>query len=305
MNSLGFPTYSSCKNGWRYIGKTLLFTRFSLTAGVHSEKIKSFAGPLFAERVKFAAPYLKQGALVSAIFTCGDLTSVPGKLIKAVQVGDLEGIFLSALSGITMSADVIDSLAAWFNASLELRNMDTIPFLSSIGFPLGVTMNVLGTISRTIQVARSHGFYQEIQSTPINEINALLENKFGVTDTIFEVKSENGKKKTHHILSRDRTEIMERIASPDIVKDLYTFYDNIRSDDFNRMENAISSLRGLKAKFRKKIYGDYITLGANMITSSALCFFALGAISAVPFSLLAASMFVRLINEVFQDFYKV
>lgn len=155
-------SYSTCEHLWSYLGKIVLLIRSLLNIAIRNSYIIAAAGKNFPQTVKDTITRMKLFSIVSVPFSLVNLDSTVRKIFNSFLLNDREGMALSTLSFTIIAADVIDSVTTFINASLALSSANPIGIFSALGLPLGFTMSGLGTISRTIQVAKAANLYRNI-----------------------------------------------------------------------------------------------------------------------------------------------
>jgi hypothetical protein len=274
-----------------------------LNAAARSDRVLAAAGPDFPHKVKYIVTRMKLFTIVSVPFSCTALKATVQKIFKSMHLHDHEGIALSMLSLTVISADIVDSVTTFVNAALETASKQAIPAFSALGLPLGYTITTVGTISRIIQIAKTCHLYNSLKKVEASEekrkqLRQFLENKFGLTlDEKMLSKDDMAK-----LIEKKNADLL-RAAPPEAVAELRELYLMLRQDHLN-MDEVSKKLDHISSLLIKKMMGDAIGIGANMVAFSALSLFTLGAAGAAPFILLTVSFAIRISGAAFQDLYK-
>lgn len=157
-------TFSSCEHLWSYLGKILLISRSFLNAAARSGYVLTLAGENFPNAVKDITNRLKLFAIVTVPFSVVNANSAAGKIFDGFLANDREEVALNALSFTIISADIVDSVTTFINASLVLLCANPVALFSVMGLPLGFTMAGLGTVSRIMQIVRDLKFANKTSS---------------------------------------------------------------------------------------------------------------------------------------------
>lgn len=297
--------YEKCEHAWNYIGKIIAVCRHSLNAAAASERIVSLVGQNFPERVKFVTTRMKFASIVGVPFSCSTLKGTAQKIFKSMQIKDHEGMALSMFSFTILSMDIFDSVSTFINTTLEVAARQPIQTLSSLGMPIAYGLTIMSTVSRTIQIAKSCNLYKslqdstsaEIQKEKVKALRSFLEQKFELNDE--EKKQIKSFEDKQCMEARKQAEIL-RAAPAEVVEELKKLHTLLKQNKPN-IGLVSDSLDKIQALLKKKIHIDALNIGANFVAIPALCLFSLGAITPIPYVLLAASFFIRISSLIYQD----
>ena len=274
INNLKQLSYGECAHFWSYGGKVVLFFRNFLNTLARSSFVIFLAGRSYPCKIQKIVTHLKLFSIVGIPFSLVDVNSIAKKLFNSLLAGDKEALTTDVLSLALTVADTIDSTSTFLNSLLTVIGSHPIKAFSAIGLPLGFMMAGTGTISRTIQIARSLDLYKKMQPE------------------IF--------KKSIH----------ERFLQGKIPKDAQGAFEKIlmvlkKSPDgsFSEIDLAEIShnLNIIQAHLEKKIKVDGIGVIANLTIIFALVLFSIGATNAYPFLLMTTAFAMRLMSLCYQD----
>lgn len=317
-------TFRQLEHIWSYVGKIVLISRNLLNAAARSHFILSLVDENFPHKIKNITTRMKLLSIVSVPFSFADIHSTCNKILKSFSIGDKEGVALSLLSLAIIAGDAFDSLTTFINSALTIAGIDPMKFVSLIELPLAFAIAGMGTLSRTIQIAKTYSLYRKINSEilqkPNGENRGILK-KF-VKKTLGADKVNNLTKSVGLSQINQTTSVniekkfkekmkatMLRAAPNEAVLELERLLDllnsnKIESGTHERAEKITESLNKIQELLRKKMRVDALGILANGIVLSALRLFYVGIASALPFLLLASAFSVRIVSLIYQDLYK-
>lgn len=264
-------TWDKTAHNWSYVSRAALLTRNLINAAARSTTIVCVLGRDFPEKVKLLTTEMRLLSLVGVPFSLGDLKSVCQKVFASAKVKDWEGVGMGGLSFSIVIADIFDSVTTFVNAALTKASMMPIGIFSSLGLPTAFAISGLGTVSRTIQIAKSLNLYQGIEKEPTK---AVME-------------------KAHP----------ERFASKKAVDKLHKLRGLIaapcRSE--RQTKKIDSGLKKVQSYLVEKMYTDAASILANGSVLCALSLFLIGSTTALPFLFLALAFAIRIAVLIYQD----
>ena len=251
-------SYKQCEHLWSYGGKTVLLFRNFLNVIARSSFTAVLAGTSYPCKIQKVVTHLKLFSIVGVPFSLVDLKSSLNTFFGKTQL-----LTTDVLSFVLLIADTVDSTSTFINSSLTLNGMPTIEALSSMGLPLGFMMAGIGTISRTIQIARSCHLYKKMN-----------------------VKSYQEE------INEEKKALLQRIIPKDAL---------IALENLLKREEVSQSLETIQGHLEKKIHIDLIGILANVTILFALSLFSVGITNAYPFSLMTIAFMIRLASVFYQD----
>ena len=96
------------------------------------------------------------------------------KIFMAFKTNDKEAIALGGLSFTIIAVDIFDSAATFINAFLPTISLLPIVTLAATGLPLGFIISGLGTVSRTIQIAKALNLYPKSEGDATKELKSKI-----------------------------------------------------------------------------------------------------------------------------------
>ncbi len=283
-------SYAQCEHFWSYGGKLMILARNCLQV-LAKTFLSEGSSPC---RIKTVVTHLKLFSIVGVPFSLVDLHSSLLKLFNSVILKDGEGITLGSLSVTTISADALDSISTFINSCRAVVSQNPIPFFPTWGIPLGFLMAGSGTVSRTIQIAKSLQLYQKISPREFSDIKYLnkdliykdLKKRLGIEEGISPSLSRK--------LPKDAIEVLQKLLSA---------LENCTDTFFTDLEalEVLTSLKKIRNYLEKKMIVDIVGITANIIVIIALVFFSIGSANASPFLLMVLAFSLRLISLVYQD----
>lgn len=313
------PAYSKCKHAWSYLGKINIIARQSLTAAAKSAHLIALAGMKFPKILGEVTTRMKLFAVVSIPFSLDDITSTAKKILTSLYVNDKEGIVLSTLSFTVIAADIVDSFTTFFNAAMTLCVGAPLAFFSAMGLPLGFTMAGVGTISRTIQVAKSALLHRAINKEVLSEkslnkesLKAFLEKTLGINEemkSLLTISPEQltEKQKSRIQLLKDNNKAAILRAAPaeslNEMESLLAMLEESPEGSFSpeQQKEITDRFKTIQAQIIKKMNADGMSICANLFSLAALTLFTIGSSTPTPFILLAISFSIRLAVVYYQD----
>lgn len=312
-------TYSNCETVWSYFGKINLITRNLMNASARNIHILAIAGKNYVCTIRNITTHMKLFALASVIFSWNDVSSVAKKVFNGITHKDREGIILGSISFTVIAADIIDSLTTFWNSASTILTTQPIALFSAIGLPLAYTMSTLGAVSRTIQIAKAHSLYSQInqqilskKSLDKNHMKEFLETVLGKNEemkSLLNLKPEqltSEKRKRLEILKEKSKATILRSAPAAAVKDLeqlLNYFENTTNEVFSKehMETIVKSLENVQLELKKKMKNDALGLFASVLSFTAATLFLLGSVSFWPFLILATAFSIRLASVIYQN----
>jgi hypothetical protein len=319
FKKISAATYSKCGHAWSYLGKMALLTRSLLNSAARNVYFLALTGIRHPQKIINFTTSMKILSIVGVPFSIGDINATAKKILNGIIHKDKEGIALSALTFTVIAADIIDSVTTFINTTLFLSASAPVAIFSAMGLPLGFTMSGVGTISRTIQVAKAMNLYRNIEKEirTDNHLNkdslrAFLEKTLGVTDelkvlmsTSSEQLSEKQKMRIEHLKETNRAAIL-RTAPPAVAESLKSLLDMLNdtsteSLSLEKQEEILKTLKHIQNHLVKKLKIDGLSIAANLFSLTALTLFALGSSTSAPFLTLCVAFSIRLAVVYYQD----
>jgi hypothetical protein len=269
--------YRKSEHAWSYLGKIVLLSRHLLNATVKTCHRLTLSCHQLDTKVVAAIVRLKLLSIVGVPFTLFDMRATAGKIFKSLQAKDAEGVALGSLSFVVMSGDVVDSLATFINAVCGVAANTSVPLLSAIGMPLAFGLVGLGSLSRTIQMAKTYALYKNLKGQDLQELWKLKEKS---------------------------REALLRSAPAPVVAEIEKLLALLQPGKQLTVEEAQELLKGLdriRLKLMKKMGIDVANLVANLLTFVGLSLFFTPLPPVAPFIFLAASLGLKLATLAFQD----
>ena len=170
-NKFKLLSCSTMEQAWSYIGKIVILARNVLNAAA---KHVSQIGQGFVQNVKNLTVQMKLLSIVSIPFSLYSLITTAQKIFRSFLINDKEGIALATLTFSILAADIFDSVTTFVNSVLTVAS---IPFqvLASASLPVAFAISGLGTIARSIQIAKTYSLYQNIKEEILS--NEAYKNK--------------------------------------------------------------------------------------------------------------------------------
>lgn len=313
------PTYAQFEHIWSYGGKICLLIRHSLNTLANNAHVVSLAGKNFTQNVSHITTRLKILSIISVFFNLKNLKTTAQKIIKDIFSKNLEEISLNTLSFTIISADIVDSITTFINAILTLSSATPVSLLSSIGKPLAIIISSFGTVSRTIQIAKSLNLYKKIDNTikseknlDKNSLKAFLEEVLGISQELKNLMEIPSNQQTHkqlkqlkNLKERNKAAIL-RAAPIEAVKDLENLLSILSNDDeeilsIKKQDAIFNILKNIQKHLIKKVKVNLLGILANLFTLTAITLFTITSLSSFPFALITISFAIRLASLFYQD----
>ena len=309
-------TLNTFEKAWGYIGKINLVSRALLNAAARAPKFIHLAGENFPHQVKNVVTHLKLFSIVSVPLSLLSLKATSEKLLKSFFLNDKEGMALAALSFTILAADTFDSITTFVNAALSLASVGPIESLAATGLPVAYLLVSLGTISRTIQIAKSFNLHQaigkemDVQSKA--SLKDFLENKLGLKE-IDQFLASIGDKPANEATLKQIETIRERkkaallrAASPEVYQNLETLFEWTKTSSLQNFtedeaERVFHKLEEIQHQLQKKMEVNLLGLLANFIGLSSLILVSLGTGGILTFLLTALGFATRLLAVAYND----
>ncbi|MFI5344635.1 MAG: hypothetical protein ACHQUC_10510 [Chlamydiales bacterium] len=316
-------TFKQLEHIWSYVGKIVLISRNLLNAAARSPCILSLVSENFPHKIKNITTRMKLFSIVSVPFSLADINATSQKILKSFSMDDKEGVALGLLSLAIIAADAFDSLTTFINAALTIAGIDPIKLISSIDLPVAFAIAGMGTLSRTIQIAKTYSLYRKINSEilqkPDGENRTILKKFLKRTLGVDQVKKLTKSIELSQINQTTGANIEKfkekmkaailRAAPNEAVLELERLLDTLKSSKIEpctneETKNRIDSLNKIQELLRKKMRVDALGIFANVTVLSALRLFYIGIATTLPFLLLASAFSVRIVSLVYQDLNK-
>ncbi|HEV8051896.1 MAG TPA: hypothetical protein VGP47_05325 [Parachlamydiaceae bacterium] len=312
-------TYSKCERAWSYLGKTAILTRHFLNAASKNMRIIAVAGMDFPKVVSGITTHMKLLSIVSIPFSLGDITSTARKILNSLFLNDKEGMILSTLSFTVIAADIADSFTTFVNTTLILSAAAPVAFFSLMGLPLGFTMAGLGTISRTVQIAKSTILYRSISrevlaEKPLNKdfLKAFIEKTLGIDEELKSLLSISPdqltlKQQTRMQLLKDNNKAAILRAAPgESLKELESLLEQLEGSTEDsltpeKQKEVMAIFKKIQKQIIKKMKIDGLSICANLFSLAALILFSVGIATSTPFALLVVAFAIRLGIVIYQN----
>ncbi|MBA2368659.1 MAG: hypothetical protein H0V82_06510 [Candidatus Protochlamydia sp.] len=305
-------TYSKCEHAWSYLGKVSLLTRNMLNTAARNHYVMASTGKGFPDTLKEAAIKMKLLSIFGVPFSLVDLSSIIAKSLNSLSLKDWEGTAFGALSLTITTAEIVDSLTTFINASLTVSSLKPIEAFSTLGLPLGFTMSSLGTISRTIQIGKSLNLFRNINLKVNQEVNfdraelqSFLERILMIDKelkTLLRIPQDEltgiDQNTIKNLKEKNKASLL-RAVSQDAVKELEALLVLLEANpqspiSLDQQVRITRTFKEIQFYLSKKMQVDALAILANLITLSALNLFRLGSSTASPFALLSLAFSVRL-----------
>jgi hypothetical protein len=311
---------------WNYAGKLVMLTRHSLNLSLKVCHRLTLGCRNIDAKVLRVITKLKLFSIVGVPFNLLSIKPLAEKIFKNYALGDKEGAALTGLSLTIIAIDIVDSITTFINAISTLATNSSISILSAMGMPLSFGMVGLGSISRIIQLAKTHAIFKKIQhrgsldqtlSQSLPALNRFLKENFDVSNLEIDVlmagrrleglsqeEIEAVKQKEIEKFKAKKKAVLARSTNPEIVAELEKIYElNQRSSPLtvDQAKELISRVNRLQFFFKKKMTLDIGHLIANSLTLIGLSLFYLPLPPLLPFLFLALSVIVRLAFLAYQD----
>ena len=298
LEKKGQKVYKKCDKAWSYLGKIMLFTRSSLNATLQSSRFTLI--PKGQEcKVTGVVTHLKVFSVISIPFAIANIPATVQKIFKSFQLNDKEGAALASLTFVLIMGDMLDTVATFLNAAIALAYKTPIQFFSVIGLPLAFGLVSLGSISRTVQLVKTHQVYKKFKMKVLSNIN-----KDSKQDEIKEVLQDFLEKKIGNELKKAK---FQRALPPEVLDKLESLMKLCQEDqelDAETVHEIVKDLMEIKEKFKEKMAFDISNLFANALAFTGLCLMLTGAPAAIAFVLFAIAMAIRIALLIKQDFFQ-
>jgi len=338
LNDIAHKAFNTSDHVWGYLGKILILTRHLLNVSVRTCHYLTLGCRNLDKRIFDLINRLKLFSIVGIPFTLASIHSTAKKIFKSYQLQDTEGVALNGLSLTMQAGDVVDSTTTFVNASLIAASQTPVALFSAIGMPLAFGMLGLGSISRIIQIAKTHLLQASLKKEVIEENQAcssynykgkvkntkmFLEKRVGVTEQDLQQIAKALKEAQNKGLSRQEVEELKqkellklkekkksdllRFAPPEAVAlfdDLYAQFAKQTSLTEKQTEEMLTKIDKLSSLLDKKMKTDIASLVANLLALVGLCLFFATVPPALPFLFLAVSFILRIAILGYQDWTK-
>ncbi len=280
---------------WSYASRVTLLTRHLLNAAAKNRLIVSIMGSDFPKKVSLLTTEMRLLSLVGVPFSLGDIQLFFQRILASHQAKDPEGIAMAGLSLSIVLADVFDSITTFINASLVHFCHNPVALFAQLGLPTAFTISGLGTVSRTIQIAKSLHLFNRIdtvkQTASQSSLEAFLDQTLGLKDS-------------DEIATRKAA--LTRMAPKEAIAKLEKLHAQLQVSIEKTLSDAhiekiTGSLAKVQAHLIKKMLLDAFGILANLIILTALSLFLVGSTSALPFLLLALGFGIRISSLIYQD----
>lgn len=314
------------ESAWNYGGKFVMLTRHSLNLSLKVCHRFTLGCRNLDAKVLTVITKLKLFAIVSVPFSLLSIKSLVEKIFKNYALGDKEGAALTGLSLTVMAMDIVDSITTFVNAISTLATSSSISILSAMGLPLSFAIVGLSSISRIIQLAKTHAIFKKIQyrgsidktlSQSLPALNQFLKENFDVSNLEINVlmagyrleglskeEIEALKQKEIEKFKAKKKAVLARSTNPEIMAELEKIYElNQRSSPLtvDQAKELISRANRLQFFFKQKMTLDVGHLIANAFTLIGLSLFFLPLPPVLPFLFLGLGVIVRLALLAYQD----
>jgi len=305
---------------WSYGGKLSMLTRNLLNAMIRTPYIVCLAGVNSADSMKSTVIHMKLLSIVSVPFSLVDMKALIKKISNSFMINDQEGAALSSLSFAITAGDAVDSVSTFVNSVLTVSARASIGILSAIALPLGLSISVTGTFSRTIQIVKTFSLYQRIHISNFSEdkyrnkalFKQGLEEGLGISEEQRLIDLLSFGPMTQDILDsverlkEKKKSIILRSIPKEAKEDFEKIFKLLGAEGAevltdNELELALESLKNIQSHLEKKMTVGALGLLANLTVISALVLFSIGTAGARPFVLMAMAFVIRLISLIYQD----
>jgi hypothetical protein len=261
---------------WGYAGKAVATVRLFLTASLKTCSRFTLGCRQLDARVLRVTTRMQLFSIVSVPFNLANLHSVTNKLHQSLKWHDAEGVALSSLSFTVISAEIISSTTTFINSALIVLEKTAIGLFAQIGMPLAFGVVGLGSISKTIQIAKTYFLIKDLP-------------------TFLEKNLEEAKEMTKCL------RFAPKEAIP-LIEQLHQLFKNHKILTKDQEEKVFKSLDKIHFLLRKKMDIEILGLFANALTFIGLCFFFVAtAPASLPFLFLSAAFIVRIATLIYQD----
>lgn len=316
QKQLGMITYAKSEQIWSYAGKMLSITRSLLTAAAVSTRVVSQLGADFPAKVKNIVTHLKLFSICSVPFNLVDMKTTCEKIGKSSAINDKEGIAMGALSFTVLVTDTFDSITTFVNSVLATLTSCPMQIFSSLGLPAAFVMTSLGSIARTIQIAKASHLYCKINPEIASEgkFNTKSELKASLKETL----GLEGKKKLRpdqrsqlalDNIKEKKKAVISRMIPKDATQAFENVYKTLKTNKTAPMTDSDRSilsegLKTIRSHLQKKIGIEGVGLLANLAVISGLVLLTLGITTPLPFILMAIAGIAKLATHIYQEYSK-
>lgn len=335
LKASGKRAFATCDKISQYLTKTLYFTRGVLNASLRTCYRYSLGGKGLDIKVNSAITHLKVFSIIGIPFSIAAIPDAAKHIYKNVKLRDKEGSALASLSFVLLTADLFDSVSSVINSGLTLASKVPIGILSSIGMPLSFGLVGLGTVVRSIKLAKTQLLYRKLQKEVFvsvdhknpndkqiyRALSKFLDKNLGVPEkkmkrlkNLYEKLDKMSEKEIIHeieIIQKefDRLKALSRAkllrsASPEVVEKFEQIFDIIKQNKAmtpDQTKEILDKLDGIVSKLKKKMAIDVGNLIANAFSLVGLCLLLTVAPAALAFVFFAAAALLRILLLAYHD----
>lgn len=294
-----------CESVWSYLGKTMVFTRHVLNVVLKNSYRFTVGCKNFDNRITSAIAHLKVFSIVGVPFSLMAIPNTAQKIFKNIQSNDKEGAALTSLSLVVITADIMDSMSTIINASLTLASKVPLEILSTIGLPLAFTVVGLGSLLRSVQLAKTYLFYRNLKKEVFSNIDPTSLNHKEVEDLLWKYLNKNlgNDEQTPSLKNLKKAKLLREAPAVAVEKfeeiiDLLKKYQELNVE---QIENILETLDQIDLKFKQKMSIEIGNLIANALTFIGLCLFFAVVPAGLSFIFFAVAVVIRIALLAYQN----
>ncbi len=304
---------------WNYLGKVPLLTRHVLNISIKVCRHFDLACRKSEDKILRVITELKLFSIVGIPFSVRSIKSVSDKIFKSYALGDKEGVALASFSFTIMLMELFDSVTTLINTISTLATHTSIEAISAMGSPLSIGIIGASSISRFIQLIKTHLVFKKFQqqnvfskalSADTRSLHFFLREKLELSSEDIKASkvfsraiSSLAQEKEIERLKTRKLAILNRSTSPEIMTELTKIYNVVKQEEPLTTEQAHElavRTQRLQFLFRKKMILDKGHLAANALSVIGVSLFYAPLPPILPFIFLALSTILRLALIIYQ-----
>lgn len=304
----------SFEKSWKYVGKTILISRHLLNASLRSCRwIALGCKEETSQKIKTIIIRLKLFAFISVSISASAIPAQIKKLSKNLYFKDREGISLSTLSLTLLATDTFDCLTVFVNALLQTFSHPPLPWVSTLGMPMALSILGMGSLSRGIRLYHLNHFLKRLNGEVIAKVDqgnlnskevealiaAFIQSNLGVKASNVCFKTE-----LRSEVQQLKEMILERHANEKTISLVHSLAQLINKSDhltLKQTAHILKILQKIHETLEREITFHSGYLFTNLVSFTALMLFSVPAFPMLPFLLLASSLALRIGLQIYQD----
>ena len=308
VQSVASKIFTKINQVWGYLGKVLSIVRNVVKIKISTLCSSTTSGLRQISRLRIANAGMGVPVVLSLPGLVAEVPVAAGNIHSGIRLRDGEGAALGALSLSLATLDIADSGMYVWDAVQFLTDSPTLEFYGTVAKPLGIALNVLSIVSRSVKIRGEHSVRKDLAGVvdeesgevDMDKLSAFMEKHLVVTDEevakLADKYGDDFEAKVERLTKKKRAKLERRIGEKGLsgLDKLSTRMKEAAPLTDREVEEAGKLTDAIEKRSWRKTALNIIGIATAVFMIAAILMFTTVLPVALPFGIMIAMMLVKL-----------